>query len=139
MEQKKITFDSFIRGFITVIAIVGIFMLLNRLSSVLLPFFLAWLIAYILFPLVKFFQYRCHMKYRILGILSTFIVVGAVLAGLFLLMIPPMIDESLRVKDLLIAYITNDKTMSNIPNMINDFIHESPVFPLLPAASAAPR
>ena len=62
MEQKKITFDSFIRGFITVIIIVGILMLLNRLSSVLLPFFLAWLIAYILFPLVKFFQYRCRMK-----------------------------------------------------------------------------
>lgn len=125
MEQKKITFDSFIRGFITVIIIVGILMLLNRLSSVLLPFFLAWLIAYILFPLVKFFQYRCRMKYRILGILSTFIVVGAVLTGLFFLMIPPMIDEGMRVKDLLIAYVTNDRTMSNIPNMIEDFIHEN--------------
>lgn len=125
MEQKKITFDSFIRGFIAVVIIVGIIMLLNRLSSVLLPFFLAWLIAYILFPLVKFFQYRCRMKYRILGILSTFIVVAAVLTGLFFLMIPPMIDESLRVKDLLIAYVTNDKTMSNIPNMIEKFIHEN--------------
>jgi predicted PurR-regulated permease PerM len=46
MEQKKITFDSFIRSVMAVIIVVGIVMLLNRLSSVLLPFFLAWLISF---------------------------------------------------------------------------------------------
>ena len=123
MEQKKITFDSFIRSVMAVIIVVGIVMLLNRLSSVLLPFFLAWLIAYLLFPLVKFFQYKCRMKYRILGILSAFVVVIAVLTGLFWIMIPPIVEESLRVKDLLVAYVSNDATMSNIPNLITDFIH----------------
>ena len=125
MEQRKpITFDTVVRGFITAVIIVGIVMLLNRLSAVLLPFFLAWLIAYLLFPLVKFFQYRCRMRFRILGILSAFIVVGALLTGLFFLMIPPMIEEGLRVKDLLVNYITNDATMSNIPRLIEEFIHE---------------
>ncbi len=123
MEQKKITFDSFIRSVMAVIIIVGIVMLLNRLSSVLLPFFLAWLISYLLFPLVKFFQYRCHLKFRIIGILCAFLVVGLVLTGLFWLMIPPMIEESLRVKDMLVAYVSNDATMSNIPNMVEDYIH----------------
>jgi predicted PurR-regulated permease PerM len=98
MEQKKITFDSFIRSVMGLVIVVGLVMLLNRLSSVLLPFFLAWLISYLLFPLVKFFQYRCHLKFRILGILSTFLVVGIVITGLLWLMIPPMIDESIRVK-----------------------------------------
>jgi predicted PurR-regulated permease PerM len=124
MEQKKITFDSFIRSIIGVAIAVGIIMLLNYLSGVLLPFFLAWLIAYILFPLVKFFQYRCHLKYRIVGILCTFLLVGAALTGLFLLMIPPMIEEGARVKDLLIAYVSHDEFMSNIPSMIDDFIHD---------------
>lgn len=125
MEKKKqITFDSFVRGMLAVFAVVGIVMLLNRLSAVLLPFFLAWLIAYILFPLVKFFQYRCRMKFRILGILSAFLVVGAVLTGLFWLMIPPMIDEGIRVKDLLLEYVSNDATMSNIPDMVERFIRE---------------
>ena len=99
-------------------------MLLNHLSAVLLPFFLAWLIAYLLFPLVKFFQYRCRMKFRILGILSAFLVVGMVMTGLFWLMIPPMIDEGIRVKDLLLAYVSNDATMSNIPDMVERFIRE---------------
>ena len=125
MEQKKITFDSFIRSVMAVIIVVGIVMLLNRLSSVLLPFFLAWLISYILFPLVKFFQYRCRLKFRILGIFCAFLTVGFVLSGLFWLMIPPMIEEGLRVKDLLVAYVSNDATMSNIPHMVEDYIHKN--------------
>lgn len=39
MERKKITFDSFIRGVILGVIIIGLLMLLKRLSSVLLPFF----------------------------------------------------------------------------------------------------
>ena len=125
MEQKKITFDSFIRGVITLVIVVGFIMLLKRLSTVLLPFFLAWLIAYLLFPMVKFFQYRCRLKYRILGILCTFVTLGAVFAGLSFLIVPPMIEECERVKDLLITYVAKDSFMSNIPNMIEEFIHEN--------------
>ena len=125
MEQKKITFDSFIRNIMWLAIAVGIIMLLKYLSGVLLPFFLAWLIAYLLFPLVKFFQYRCRLKFRIAGILCAFLVVGAALTGLFLLMIPPMIEEGARVKDLLIAYVSHDEFMSNIPSMIDQFVHDN--------------
>jgi len=124
MEQKKITFDSFIRSVTAILLAIGVVMLLNRLSAVLLPFFLAWLLAYLLFPLVKFFQYRCRLRFRIVGILCAFIVVGCVLTGLFLLMVPPVVEESMRVKDLLVAYVTNDATMSNIPKLISQFIHD---------------
>jgi predicted PurR-regulated permease PerM len=95
------------------------------LSGVLLPFFLAWLISYILFPLVKFYQYRCHLKYRVVGIFCTFLTVAAILTGLSFLVIPPMIDEGSRVKDLLITYVSRDAFMSNIPNMMEEFIHEN--------------
>lgn len=124
MERKQITFDSFVRGALVVLGCVGAYLLLDRLSGVLLPFFLAWLIAYILFPLVKFFQYRCKLRYRIVGILCTFITVAAVLTGVFWLMIPPVVEESIRVKDMLIEYVTKDSLMSNIPDQIEMFIHE---------------
>ena len=123
-ERGQITFDSFIRGAIGVVILVGIVMLLNRLSNVLVPFFLAWLIAYLLFPLVKFFQYRCRMKYRILGILSAFLVTGLVLTVVFLLMIPPMVEESMRVKDLLVAYLADNETFSNIPRMVQEYVRD---------------
>ena len=50
MERKKITFDSFIRGSICCILIVGVLMLVERLSGVLLPFFLSGM-AHCLFNL----------------------------------------------------------------------------------------
>ena len=56
MLQKKITFDSFIRGILSGIVIIGILYLVNRLSGVLLPFFVAWLIAYLIYPMVTVFQ-----------------------------------------------------------------------------------
>ena len=124
MEQKKITFDSFIRGIVSVVILIGIILLLERLSTVLLPFFLAWLIAYLLFPLVKFFQYRCKLRFRILGILCSFLVVGGALTGLFWLMIPPIVEEAVRVKDLLVQYVAQDNMMSNIPKQIELFVHE---------------
>ena len=124
MIRQQITFDTFVRGLIGVIIIVGIIMLLNRLSSVLTPFFLAWLIAYILFPLVRFFQYRCHMKYRIFGILSAFIIVCGLLTGLFFLVVPPMVEETFHVKDLLVDYLSHSATLSNIPHTIQQFLRE---------------
>ena len=124
MERKQITFDSFVRGALMVLGFVGAYLLLDRLSGVLLPFFLAWLIAYILFPLVKFFQYRCKLRYRIAGIICTFITVALVLTGVFWIMIPPIVEESIRVKDMLIEYITKDSLMSNIPDQIELFVHK---------------
>ncbi|MBQ8711468.1 MAG: AI-2E family transporter, partial [Prevotella sp.] len=125
MERKQITFDTFVRGVLAVIVVVGIVMLLNRLSGVLVPFFLAWLLAYLLFPLVKFFQYRCRLKYRILAILLSFVVAGSVAAGVFMLMVPPMISEGSRVADLIIRYVQTDETMSNIPRMVQQFVHDN--------------
>ena len=125
MERKQITFDTFIRSVTAAIVVVGIVMLLNRLSGVLVPFFLAWLVAYLLFPLVKFFQYRCRMKYRILAILSAFLVTGAVLTGVFMLMIPPMIEEGGRVASLIINYVQTDETVSSIPRMVQRYIHDN--------------
>jgi predicted PurR-regulated permease PerM len=124
MFSQEINFDKFVRGLIGVIIVVGIIMLLSRLSGVLTPFFLAWLIAYILFPMVRFFQYRCHLKYRFLGILCSFIVVGGILTGLSYLVIPPMIDESVHVKNLLVDYLSQSETLSNIPHSIQEFLRE---------------
>ena len=48
MFEKEITFDRFIRGLLVVIGAIASVWLINRLSDVLLPFFLAWLLAYMM-------------------------------------------------------------------------------------------
>lgn len=98
MERKKITFDSFIRAVILGAIIIGVLMLLKRLSGVLLPFFLAWLIAYLIYPLVSFFQHKLRLKNRIISIFCALFTLSVIGSVAFYLLVPPMIQEFLRVK-----------------------------------------
>ena len=50
MYDKTITFDTFVRWLGYGILVLGIVFLINYLGSVLLPFAVAWLIAYLLYP-----------------------------------------------------------------------------------------
>lgn len=125
MERKKITFDSFIRGVIIGAIIIGILMLLERLSGVLLPFFIAWLIAYLIYPLVTFFQYKLRLKNRVVSIFCALLSIVLVGVAAFFLLVPPMIEEFGRVKDLLIEYFSSTTTGGNVPKSLSDFLREN--------------
>ena len=125
MERKKITFDSFIRAVILGAIIIGVLMLLKRLSGVLLPFFLAWLIAYLIYPLVSFFQHKLRLKNRIISIFCALFTLSVIGSVAFYLLVPPMIQEFLRVKNLLIEYFSTTHTASNVPTTLSEFIRQN--------------
>ena len=125
MERKKITFDSFIRAVILGAIIIGVLMLLKRLSGVLLPFFLAWLIAYLIYPLVSFFQHKLRLKNRIISIFCALFTLSVIGSVAFYLLVPPMIQEFLRVKDLLIEYFSTTHTASNVPTTLSEFLRQN--------------
>ena len=125
MERKKITFDSFIRAVILGAIIIGVLTLLKRLSGVLLPFFLAWLIAYLIYPLVSFFQHKLRLKNRIISIFCALFTLSVIGSVAFYLLVPPMIQEFLRVKDLLIEYFSTTHTASNVPTTLSEFIRQN--------------
>ena len=125
MERKKITFDSFIRAVILGAIIIGVLMLLKRLSGVLLPFFLAWLIAYLIYPLVSFFQHKLRLKNRIISIFCALLTLTVIGSVAFYLLVPPMIQVFLRVKDLLIEYFSTTHTASNVPTTLSEFIRQN--------------
>ena len=125
MERKKITFDSFIRAVILGAIIIGVLMLLKRLSGVLLPFFLAWLIAYLIYPLVSFFLHKLRLKNRIISIFCALFTLSVIGSVAFYLLVPPMIQEFLRVKDLLIEYFSTTHTASNVPTTLSEFIRQN--------------
>ena len=104
MLEKKITFDSFIRGIITLLIVIGILYLVNYLSSVLLPFFIAWIIAYMTYPMVTFFQYQLRVKNRVVSILITMVVLLVLLTLAFVGLVPPIIEEFGKLKGLLTTY-----------------------------------
>ncbi|MCD8292236.1 MAG: AI-2E family transporter [Prevotellaceae bacterium] len=124
MEHKRITFDRFIRGIVGVVVVIALLMLLKRLSGVLLPFFIAWLVAYMVYPLVSFFQYRLRLRSRAVSIFCALVVVFGVLALLFYLLVPPILQELVRVKDLLVHYISGGSYGGSIPQLCWEFLQE---------------
>ena len=125
MPEKKITFDSFIRGIISGAIIIGLLYLVNYLSGVLLPFFVAWLIAYMINPIVNFFQHKAKFKSRIASIFVTMLLLLTLLTAGGVLLVPPIIDEFYKLKDLLTAYFIEESKQAAIPGTIANFIKEN--------------
>ena len=125
LPQKKITFDSFIRGVLSGAVIIAILYLLNRLSGVLLPFFIAWLIAYLTYPMVIFYQNRLRLRSRVLSILAvmlTLVVLGGIAFSFF---VPPMIEECAKLKELIEIYLIEDRNHAAIPETVSEFIRKN--------------
>ncbi len=87
------TFDRVVRIVLTVLSIIGTFYMLNLLKGALLPFVVAWLIAYLLNPLVVFFQTRCRIKNRLLAIITSLLSIGLVLTILGAMLVPSIVKE----------------------------------------------
>ena len=134
MFKKEITFDRFIRGLLTFVVVAVVLWVINSLRAVLLPFFVAWLMAYMIYPLVKFFQYKLRMKNRVLSIAAALVLILAVLVGFFWLIVPPAVSEFMRFRDLLSAFIRETGSSvwgSSIEAFFREHIDENTVLHLL--------
>ena len=87
-ERTPITFDRFIRGVVALLLVVGIGALIYYLSAVLLPFFVAWMAAYLLYPIVRFLQKYCYVRNRLAAIAITLLLTCGTLGGFFYLVRP---------------------------------------------------
>jgi predicted PurR-regulated permease PerM len=61
----------------------------------------------------------------VVAVFTSILSVPLILAVVFMLIVPPIIEETMRVNDLLIAYITEGGNMNNIPDQIENFIREN--------------
>ncbi|MDY6206511.1 AI-2E family transporter [Bacteroides heparinolyticus] len=122
MLEQKITFDKFIRWTITVLIVGSVIYFVNYLSSVLLPFFVAWLFAYLLYPIVKFVQYRLHVPTRILSIIVTLVFVTAVIGGVGYLIFPPMIEQFDKLGQVSMKYLNETAHVKSFPVLIREWI-----------------
>ena len=125
MLEGKITFDRMARWVLMVAVVITVIYLINLLGSVLLPFFVGWLLAYLLYPMVKFVQYRLHVPSRPLAIVVTMLVVGIVLAGVFYFIIPPMIGQFERLGDVLMKYLNQQSTKGDFSAMIHEWLNQN--------------
>ena len=124
MLEKRITFDSFIRGILTGGIIFGLLYLVNYLSGVLLPFFIAWLIAYMIYPMVTFVQYKLKVKNRVASIIIVLLSLTIVITLASIVLIPPFIEEFSKLKELLSNYFIVGSQKAAIPGTIENFVKE---------------
>lgn len=123
--DEKITFDRFVRGLLLVIGVVGLYYLLDALSGVLLPFFVAWLLAYMMYPLIIFLEQKCRIRYRLLSIMVAIVVVFGVLAALIVFTVPPAVQQMVRLSDDLLHYASTYLSGTDIPEQIEFFLHQN--------------
>ncbi len=119
---KEITFDRFIRWVGIGVIVLAVFLLVDYLSSVLLPFFIAWLFAYLLYPMVKFVENKLHVRVRALSIIITMIVVFAVIGGMLYFIIPPMIEQFQRLYVILTHWVHGAAHTNNISGWISNWL-----------------
>lgn len=125
MIEGTITFDRAMRWGIVLAIVAVVFFILHYLSAVLLPFFIAWVLAYLLYPLVRFIEVKLKVKVRAASIIIALITVIIVLGGILYFIIPPMIEEFARFTTLATTYLHNATNISNFPATIQDWITDN--------------
>lgn len=103
-NPKPFTLDRVVRMLIGLFVVVLLFLLVNKLSGVLLPFLIAWLLAYLLQPFVGFFQYKLKFKSRALSIFATLLLFFGSLTALILVLAPIVSLELQKLSQLIVVY-----------------------------------
>lgn len=119
---KEITFDKFIRWAGVTLIVLAVLYMTNYLSSVLLPFFIAWFFAYLLYPVVKFIENKLHVRIRALSILIAMGTAIAVIGGVLWLIIPPMIDQFDKLGEVLTRWLHQTTHTNNLTVLIKDWL-----------------
>lgn len=139
MLEREITFDRVIRWILVALGATAAVLLINRLSSVLLPFFIAWILAYMIYPFVIFLEKRCRLKYRVVSIVVALFVVLAVLALVLSLVVPPIIRESIRMADLITVYfhdtLASSELLVNVQMMLQSYATDDSLMQLIQHSS----
>lgn len=126
--QKPFTFDRVVRIVFAIVAVIGIIMLLNRLKSVLLPFFVSWLIAYLLNPLVEWNQRVMRLRKRIWAIFLALTEVIVVIGLLGALIIPTVIEELQHLPHLISLYLHDENSVPLLPDSFQEFLRNNITF-----------
>ena len=123
--EKEITFDRFIRWASAGALVLAVLFMVNWLSGVLLPFFIAWLFAYLLYPVVKFIQYRMHVRVRALAIIIAMLGVLGVVGLMVYFIIPPMIDQFQKLYGILMHWLHQTAHTNDLGSLVRRWIEDN--------------
>ncbi|MDR2954551.1 MAG: AI-2E family transporter [Prevotella sp.] len=119
--EKPFTFDRAIRLLISTVAFAAALYLLYILRSVLLPFLIAWLLAYMLNPIVRFFKRKLNLPHPV-AVILTLLSVAGVGTALDFILVPMIENEIWQINNLIASYELSSIAQNGIPVSVADVI-----------------
>ena len=113
--ESPFTFDRVTRIVFSIVIIGVLLYLITVLRNALLPFLIAWLLAYMMQPFVKFFQYKLKLKSRILAIVAVIISASLIIGIAAALVVPSVAQEAERTLNLMRTHNPGEGHVPLIP------------------------
>ncbi len=114
--EQEFTFDRVIRLIITVLIIGSLIFLLDYFSSVLIPFVIALIIAYLMNPFINLIQK--YVKNRAIAVIIGVLFITGIFVGLAFLIIPMISAEIHHTGQLLKELLTNTDWQAQVDKYI---------------------
>lgn len=102
-----------------------LFWLVDRLSGVLLPFLVAWLIAYLLEPFVQFNRRIFKLKGRFVAIALTLAEATVLMVALGIVFVPWIIGEVHDMAQIVKSYAAANVQVPHVPAEVHDFLRRT--------------
>ena len=115
MDRRPFTLDRTVRLLIGIAVGVLLLYVVNYLRDVLLPFLVSWLLAYMIHPIVRFFQYKLKLRNRGLSVTVTLLLLIGVFVGIIALLYPLISTEVHKMDALLNTYMRSERNGGVIP------------------------
>ncbi len=120
--KQHYTFDRVVRLVIGILIVIGAIWLINTLRNVLLPFFVACLIAYLFEPFVQYNRKLLNLTGRIIAVFIT-LFEAVFFSFLAIYFVGPIImDEMTEMADILRKYTDTELQGNIIPVEVHDFL-----------------
>lgn len=109
---------------ISTVVVIGILLLIRRLSDVLIPFFVAVFLVYLIDPFVKFLQHKLHLKKRIYAVMVALLAVVVVVTLFVRLAVPTFVNEMIRMGNLVAVYMEKVDYTDILPGQLEIYLKE---------------
>lgn len=124
-QRQPFTFDRVVRITFSVLGIIATLYILDALKGVLLPFFVACIISYMLEPVVKWNMRLLHLKSRFFPVILTLLEAILIVCVFSILFFPYLIDEAEQMAEMVKNYASAKIEIPYISGPIYDFLKEN--------------
>ena len=122
--RREFTFDRIARMLVLSVLILLIYVAVQAIWSVILPFLLAGIFAYVMMPLVRFFQYTLRLRSRGLSVILTLLLLGAVIYLAVIFIIPSINAEIEKTLQVISGYSSGQDILTMIlPRNIRNYLN----------------